>query len=281
MILTNRFLLPLHQFFKNMKPVFLLTFISLIVLSCSPYQKALKSEDMSLKYHMADSLYNVGKFKKALKLMEQLVPSYRGKPQGEKLMYLYSDTFYQLGDHYLAGYQFDRFTSSYPNSEKAEEAAFKAAKSYYELSPRFSLDQKETYTALDKLQAFVTKYPDSEYLSDANKLVQELTEKLEEKSFKIAKQYYTISDYKAAIAALDNFLLDYPGSKYRQEAYYLRFLAAYDLAIRSIPSLVDERLDTAKQYYGMFKRYYPESEMHQDAEKILQDIDKRLQNKEV
>ena len=96
--------------------------VAVFTVSCSPYQKVLKSEDTGLKFHYADSLYNTGKYKKALKLMEQIVPAYRGKPQGEKLMYLYSDTFYNLGDHYLSGYQFERFVATYPDSEKAEEA---------------------------------------------------------------------------------------------------------------------------------------------------------------
>lgn len=264
-----------------MKPAFLLIIITALLFSCSPYQKVLKSDDVGLKFHVADSLYNVGKYRKALKLMEQIVPEYRGKPQGEKLMFLYSDAFYQLGDHHLASYQFDRFATSYPSSIKAEEAVFKSAKSYYYLSPRYSLEQEDTYTALEKLQSFVTQYPDSEFMAEANQLVQELSEKLEEKSFNIAKQYYIISDYKAAITSFGNFLLDYPGSKYREEAYYYRFLAAYDLAIRSIPGLVEERLLNSKEYYQTFKRYYPESERHQESEKILQDIEKRLENKQV
>src|SRR5690606_2171021 len=152
-----------------MKIVPYILFLAVLTASCSPYQRVLKSEDTGLKFHYADSLYNAGKYKKALKLMEQIVPAYRGKPQGEKLMFLYSDTFYHLGDHYLSGYQFERFAATYPNSEKAEEAGFKSAKSYYQLSPRYSLDQKETETALTKLQGFITKYPESEYLPESNR----------------------------------------------------------------------------------------------------------------
>ena len=51
---------------------------------------------------MVENLYNKGKYKKALKLMEQVVPVYRGKPQAEKLMFMYSNTYYQLEDYYLS-----------------------------------------------------------------------------------------------------------------------------------------------------------------------------------
>jgi outer membrane protein assembly factor BamD len=39
------------------------------------------------------------------------------------------------------------------------------------LSPIYSLDQTDTYKAIDKLQAFIDTYPNSEYLSEANETV--------------------------------------------------------------------------------------------------------------
>lgn len=269
------------MFLNQMKNYLFYFLLTVIVFSCSPYQKALKSEDIGLKFHMADSLYNEGSYKKALKLMEQIVPAYRGKPQAEKLMFIYSDTFYQLGDYYLSGYQFERFASSYPQSEKVEEASFKGAKSYYELSPRYSLDQKDTHIGLEKLQNFINKFPDSEFLPQANTLVSELTTKLERKEFEVAKQYHRIGDYNAAIKALDNFILDYPGSQFREESYFLKFKAAYDLAIRSVIYRVEERLITSVGYYNTFVKNFPNSNFKAEAEEIKQDIDNRLQNKQV
>lgn len=269
------------MFLNQMRITTLILVLSTLFFSCSPYQKALKSEDTGLKFHFADSLYNAGKYKKALKLMEQIVPAYRGTPQAEKLMFIYSNTFYNMGDYYLAGYQFERFVSSYPSSEKIEEAAYKGAKSYYFLSPRYSLDQKDTYVALDKLQAYINRFPEGEFLAEANKDVAELTNKLEKKSFEIAKQYYHIEDYKASIKSFDNFILEYPGSEFRMDAYFFRLKAAYDLALRSVEYLVPERLEAAKGYYNSFNRYYSDSERKAEADLILQDIEQRLQNKQV
>jgi outer membrane protein assembly factor BamD len=269
------------MFLRQMRILILTLAVATLFFACSPYQKALKSDDVGLKFHLADSLYNAQEYKKALKLMEQIVPAYRGKPQAEKLMFLYSDTFYNLGDYYLAGYQFERFSNSYPLSEKAEEAAFKGAKSFYHLSPRYSLDQRDTHIALEKLQSYINKFPDSEFHSEANNLVAELTNKLERKEFEVARQYNRIMDYNAAINAFDNFILDHPGSEFRQEAYFMKFKSAYQLAIRSVPHRVEERLRTSKNYYNTFKRFYPESEFSQEANEIFQDIEQRLQNKQV
>lgn len=258
---------------KGIIPILLIV----LVTSCSTYQKTLKSDDPALKYAMADSLFNAGKYKKALKLMEDIVPAYRGKPQAERLMYFYADTYYQLEDYYLSGYQFERFVRSYPNSDKASEAAFKGAKSYYELSPRYSLDQADTYTALSKLQGYIDSYPDSELLDEANTLVAELNAKLEYKAIEIAKQYYHRDDYKSAIEAFDNFITDFPGSEYRKEAFFFRFDSSYQLAILSFETLMAERLNEAKDHYKLFIKYFGDSDRREDADEILADLEERLE----
>ncbi|MEP2935070.1 MAG: outer membrane protein assembly factor BamD [Gilvibacter sp.] len=264
------------MFFKKTHIVALALLSLVIATSCSPYQKVLKSDDAALKFATADSLYQEGKYKKALKLMEDIVPAYRGKPQAERLMFFYADTYFQLEDYYLSGYQFERFARSYPSSDKIIEASFKGAKSYYELSPRFSLDQKETYTGLEKLQSFIDRYPDSDYIAEANTLVDELNLKLERKAIEISKQYYNRDDFKAAIAAFDNFITDFPGSSYRAEAFYMRMLSSYRLADNSFDSLVQERMEEAKEHYQSFNKYFSDSEFKADADEILAEIEDRL-----
>ncbi len=246
--------------------------------SCSEYHKALRSEDVASKNKLAEKLYKEEKYKKALRLFEQIVPQYRGKPQAERVMYYYADTYYQLEDYYLAGYQFERFTKSYPKSQKTEEASFKGAKSYYYLSPRYSLDQTETTKALEKLQSYINTYPESEKLKEANTLVAELRDKKERKAFEIAKQFHHRRDYKVAISAFDNYLVDYPGSTYREKVLYYKLESEYLLAVGSYESLVEERLTTAQGYYNTYKKYYKtEGEFFDKAQEIAEDIKSRLE----
>lgn len=256
--------------------VVLIFCLAILFNSCSEYQQVYRGDNITAKYSLADSLYKAGKYKKALKLMEQIVPAYRGKPQAERLMFMYSDTYFKMGDYYLAGYQFERFETSYPKSDSVETASFKSAMSYYELSPRFSLDQEDTKKALDKLQAFINTYPNTQYRGEANELVSELRSKIERKDITVARQYLKISDYKPAIGAFDNFISDHPGSSFRKDAFFGRLDAAYQLAINSVPRLIDERLNAALVYYNSFVKYYDESELMSDAEVIFIDINKRL-----
>ncbi|WP_459211640.1 outer membrane protein assembly factor BamD [Aquimarina rhabdastrellae] len=263
-----------------MRRFFYLLLTVVVFSSCSQYQEILKSDDIGEKYKLAEELYKEGKYKKALRLFEQIVPSYRGKPQAERVMYYYADTYYNLEDYQLSGYQFERFVKSYPKSDKVEEAGYKGAKSYYYLSPRYSLDQGDTQTAIDKLQIYINLYPESEKLEEANKLVTELRQKLERKTYEIAKQYHHIgrSNYKVAIKAFDNFILDFPGSIYKEKALYYKLESQYLLAIGSYDDLVKERLEVAKKFYGNYIKYYKEKgELLEKANEIAEDIDKRLE----
>ena len=261
-----------------MKNFFYILLALIVLSSCSQYQKVLKNPDIGEKFKTGEALYNEGEFAKANKLFAQIVPNYRGKPQAEKLMYLYSKSFYELKDYYVAGYRFERFASSYPKSEKLEEASFLSVKSYYMLSPRYSKDQKETKEAVEKLQEFINLFPDSDYVSEANVLVKELVYKLEKKDFEIAKQYNTISDFEASIRSFDNFIFQYPGSTFREDALFLRLDSAYKLAINSVRMKKLERLETAKEYLDIFNKSYADSKYLDDLDEMATVLEEELKD---
>lgn len=255
--------------------------LALVLTSCSQFQKALKTDDVKIKYDVAEQLYEKEKYAKAIRLFEQIAPSYRGKPQAEKMFYMYSTALFKTKSYYTAGYQFESFVSSYPRSTKAEEAAFLSAKSYYFLSPRYSLDQVDTYKALEKLQAFIDRYPNSQYMPEANQLVKELSNKLEKKAFEIAKQYFDTADYfgdyTAAQKTLENFMLDFPGTELREDAMFLKFDASYRFAVNSVESKMQERLTQAKKDYNDLIKYRADTKYKAQADKMLEQINTELQ----
>ena len=245
--------------------------------SCSEYQKALKTEDVAVKYDMATKLYDAGKYSKAIRLFEQIAPSYRGKPQAEKLFYMFAQSYYKTKQYYLAGYQFESFVSGYPKSEKIQEASYLGAKSYSMLSPVYSLDQADTVKAIDKLQAFIDNYPNSEYLAEANAAVKVLSEKIEKKVYENAKGYNTISDFKSAIVAFDNFISDYPGTKFKENALFYKFDSAYQLGINSVPAKMEERLNVAKVAYSSLIKFDANTKYKKKADEMLVRIETDLQ----
>jgi len=255
--------------------------IAIVFSACSPFQKALKSDDIAEKYRVGEQLYEKGKYAKALRLFEQLAPSLRGKPSAEKMFYMFAQSYYKTKQYYSAAYQFEQFAATYPGSTKLEEAAFLSAKSSYMLSPTYSLDQTDTYKAIDKLQLFIDRFPNSTLMAEANGLMKELREKLEKKAFETAKQYHTtgeyFGDYNAAITALDNFMIDFPGTSLKEDALYYKFDSSYLQAINSIPRLMEERLHTAKANYVALVKFKPDTKYKEEIDKKLANIETELQ----
>jgi outer membrane protein assembly factor BamD len=260
-----------------MNKFFYILLVSLVFSSCSEYQKALKSQDTDLKLKVAIDEYNSGNYTKAIRLFEEVAPAYRGKPQAETLFYMFSQSYYKSKQYYLAAYQFESFVSSYPKSEKVEEAFYLSAKSYSMLSPIYSLDQIDTIKAIGKLQEFIDYYPLSIYFPEANASLKTLTDKLEKKVYENAKLYNTISDHKAAIVAIDNFISDYPGTPYKGDALFYKFDSAYKLAINSVNSKMEERLIVAKTAYGYYIKASNNEEQKQKADAMLAVIEQDLQ----
>ena len=126
------------------------------------------------------------------------------------------------------------------------------------------------------MQVFINNYPNSKFSKEANSLINELQIKLEKKDFEIAKQYYTIRDFKASLKANDNFISSFPGTKFREESMYVKFNSMYEIAINSIEFKKKERLNELKDYMKLILDYYPETMFYEDLEKKIKTIDKEL-----
>lgn len=250
--------------------------ISTLLVSCSEYQKVLKSTDFNYKHDMAIKYYEDEEYYKALPILEEMVPIYKGSPQGEKLFYYYAYCNYHLEDFTMAGYYFESFGKVYPYSQWAEECSFLAAKCYYLQSPEFNLDQSNTLKAISQLQLFVNRYPNSAYETECNRNIDELRKKLEFKEFYIALLYYRIESYKAAIIAFETMQKDFPGSPFREQSAFLGLKSQYLLAMHSIPEKKIERFDRAVNKYNSFSVSFPQSTFSKEAKAIYDNSVKQI-----
>lgn len=84
--------------------------------------------------------------------------------------------------------------------------------------------------------------------------------------------------YPVALSALDDFISDYPGSPFREAAFFYKLDSQYKYAIGSFDVLVEDRLKEAIDIYDTLIRYYPDGAYREQADEIKADIDKRMQN---
>ncbi len=250
-----------------------LVFIGVLIVSlsaCSKYQKVLKSTDLDYKYKMANSYYDEGKYLKALPIYEELIAIYRGTSKAEDIYYRYAFCEYYLGDLILANYRFENFSRTYPNSKYLEECDYMAAYCSYLTSPRYSLDQTSTYEAIDELNLFIQRYPESPRVDSCSALLDDLRIKLEKKSFENSKLYFKTQYYQSAIVAFNNTLNDFPDTDYKEEILYYLLRAHYKLAANSVELKKQERFENTIKAYIKFADSFPESPNMKKAEDLYE-----------
>lgn len=247
------------------------------LMSCNPYQKLLKSDDVALKYQKAEEYYNKKDHQRALPLLEDLLTYYRGTAQAEKIYFMLADTYFQMGNYMLAAFQFKNFAESYPFSQYTEQAYFNYAYSLYSDSPRKDLDQQSTANAITAFKLFVSKYPESNRVEEVNKHIDELYAKMEEKAIENAMLYYEIKNYKSAVWALREVLTQYPATKQREKIEYYIIKSSYILAEKSVASKQRERYLNTIQYYNEFRERYPKSAYDNEINRMYKDAGNQVE----
>lgn len=246
-------------------------------LSFGKYSKMLKNGSLEEKYNAAVKYFNAEDYTKALGLFEELMAVYRGTARGEEVHYYYAYCNYNLQDYLVAGYQFRNYVKVFPTGKHAEECAYMNAYCFYLNSPEYSLDQIDTKLAIKEFQSFVNRYPKSERIPKCNELIDVLRGKLERKSYENAMLYYNMGDYKAAVAAFNNHIKDYPGTPHAEYLAYLTIRAYYLLALNSIESKKADRFRSAIDSYTKFVEVYPKSGYTKDAEFVYNSALKGLE----
>lgn len=258
------------------RAIFLFAFSLLLVLSSCKFQKLLKNGSADEKYEKAVELYNAKDYARALQLFDQLTGAMRATDKAQKIAYYFPYCYYNQKDYTLAAYYFKRYANSYPVTEEAEECLYMTAYCNVLNSPEYSLDQTVTYEALKDLQLFTNTYPTSKRVSECNDLMDKLRLKLEMKDYKIAKVYYRMADYVAAITVSNNILKDYPETPHKEEILFLVIKSYYKFAEQSVYAKQKERHLKAVVAYNEFVTQYPESKFLDDAKNLNEKSKKYL-----
>jgi outer membrane protein assembly factor BamD len=254
--------------FRKIATFFTALIILATIASCGKFSKILKSTDLNAKYAAAEAYYLKGDYYHAQQLLEELITYYRGTANAEKIYFYYAYCYYALDDYTSAAYYFKSFSATYPHSKYARETQYLSAYCTYLDSPDYTLDQANSLSAIKELQLFVDMYPKSDTVAICNKLIDDLRLKLETKEFEVAKLYYKLEDYKAAIVSFKNTLKDYPDTKFKEECLYYVVKANYVYANNSISSKKKDRFQAAVDAYAVLIEDYPQSKYLKDAETI-------------
>ncbi|WP_185852617.1 outer membrane protein assembly factor BamD [Blattabacterium cuenoti] len=145
----------------------------------------------------------------------------------------------------------DLSNSNGHNSE--ENHLFKRGFNEFIHSLNFDLDQTKTREAIDSLNQFIIKYPNSQKIQEIRNIIVKLIKKLEKRDYYIANTYFLMRKYEAASIYFKDFLKKYPKSIYNEEALYKTCIITYKMA---------KKKEKALDFFEAYQRYvklYPDS----------------------
>ncbi|MFT3885646.1 MAG: outer membrane protein assembly factor BamD [Flavobacteriales bacterium] len=254
------------------RPFLFVLLTAVLLAACGEFSKAVKSTDRQYKMQMAVKYYDKGDYDRSMPLLEELLQLTRGDTMFERVSYYYAKSYFGLKDYILAGYYLDNFAKTFRNSRYAEECSFLSAYCHYKESPGYELDQSDTQTAINQLELFMVRFPETALKDSCNTLIDILRAKLEKKEYYNAMLYVKTRRYEPASLALREFLKHWPNSPYREDVLFNILKADHDLAVNSVETKKAARLEAGARSYDTFADAFPESKRLNDAKRLLADI---------
>jgi outer membrane protein assembly factor BamD len=122
-------------------------------------------------YNQGLTLMQNGKLKSAAKEFEKVDQQHPYTEWARKALIMTAFTNYRLGNYEETVTAARRYISLYPSSSDAGYAQYMIGQSYFKQIPEVTRDQDATKKAIAAMQEVVDKYPNSEYVDDAQKAI--------------------------------------------------------------------------------------------------------------
>ena len=133
------------------------------------------------------------------------------------------DSYYGEGtvETYLRAIdEFERFLSFYPLHPRADYAQYKLGMAHYNQMRRAERDQTETQAAIEALEIFVERYPNSELMDEGRVKLREALDRYSQSEFLVGRFYYRFKMWGGAIERFKGILDNDPGFTNRDAVYF-------------------------------------------------------------
>ncbi len=258
---------------------FIVSFGWLLLTACSNYNAVVKADDFAAKYNLANELYDGKSYEKAIVLYEQIYQHSPKSAEGELSYYRLAKSYFQIEDYYMAQYYYSAYMQRFPYSVKNEEVLFMVALCSVKNSPEHSLDQTETELAINNVQQFIDRYPQSYLIDSCNQIIDQLQFKLDTKQYDQVKLYDKTQNYKAAVTSGELFLEAHGQSVFSEEINYVVVKNSYFLTLNSIESKKSERNEQTIERFRTFALRHPQSKYTQELSEYIDKLSEKTTEK--
>jgi len=231
---------------------------------CSLFSEKDKPEEPEVPagelYNQALFLMKEGKLRQASARFDEVDKQHPYTEWARKALIMSAFTNYRLGRYDDTVEAAKRYISLYPTSQDAGYAQYMIGQSYFKQIPDVTRDQESTMRALAAMQEVVERYPNSEYVDDAQKAILVARDQLAGKEMQIGRYYLERKEYPAAINRFKVVVQEFANTRQVEEALY-RLTAAY------FAMGIVQEAQTAAAVLG---HNFPDSPWYKDAYNLLQ-----------
>ncbi|NPA13184.1 MAG: outer membrane protein assembly factor BamD [Aquificae bacterium] len=207
-------------------------------------------------------LYQKGEYDDAKELLKEAI--YKAKDMTTtdimKARYYLANIYFQQGNYIDAIVEFEEFLSLYPTAPQVPEVLYKLAVSYLKISPSPDRDLTYIRKAMEKAEELIDNYPNSPYVEEAKKIIQQAKKIEAQHLINIADLYERLQKHYSASVYYQLVFEEYP-DQIKQD--FVIYKIAYNL------------LNVDKQYTDRIKEYKERIKKLEEKIKKEKDIDKK------
>jgi outer membrane protein assembly factor BamD len=211
--------------------ILILTAVLLALAGCSHGNKPVRrSVDPELTKLTKEQLFDRGeqqlaakKWARARTYYSYIYENYPNDPLGRRALLRVADTYFAQGDPVNlveAQYKYRDFINRYPGSDSADYAMLQIGMVSYKQMEKPDRDQAKTREAVDKLTEMIHTFPNSPLRPEAEKRLQEATDRLAKHEHIVARFYIKRRSYLAAVQRLNGIIEQYPNYRERDAVFY-------------------------------------------------------------
>lgn len=167
---------------------------------------------------------------------------------------------YRQGNYEEAISQGRRFVTLYPTEDDAAYAQYIVGLSHFRQIPEITRDQRESRRTIEAMQAVVDRWPDSEYVEDAQAKIRYARDQVAGKEMQVGRYYLERREYTAGIKRFRNVVEYYSDTNQVEEAL-ARLTEAY------MAMGLSSEAQTAAAVLG---HNFPDSEWYHSSYQLLQ-----------
>lgn len=219
-----------------------------------------QTEPGDVLYNQGLANLNSGRMKEAIAKFDAVDRQHPYSEWARKSMVMGAFANYRAGNYDEAVNDAKRYVQLYPTSPDAAYAQYIVGLAYFRQIRDVTQDQKESRRAIEAMEEVVSRWPDSEYVDDAQEKIRYGRDQLAGKEMQIGRYYLERQEYLASVKRFRYVIENYSNTRHIEEALARLVEAYYALGLTS-------EAQTAAAVLG---QNYPDSQWYADSYKLLQ-----------